>query len=70
MAALLVSARFTDPTLPTREGNGKLEGAAYIQARGGNPALLAVLNDNDFGLVVPIPEQLNVLAAPPICTPS
>lgn len=69
VAALLVSAGFTDPTSPTRAGNGKLEGVAYIRPRGKNPALLAVLNDNDFGLVVPIPEQLNVLAAPALCTP-
>jgi hypothetical protein len=29
-----------------------------------------VLNDNDFGLVVPIREQLDVLAAPQVCTPA
>jgi hypothetical protein len=31
---------------------------------------LRVLNDNDFGLVVPILQQLDVLAAPAICTPA
>jgi Esterase-like activity of phytase len=70
VARLLVASGFTDPTLPTRAGNGKIEGVAYTPARGANPALLAVLNDNDFGLVVPIREQLDVLAAPPLCTPS
>jgi hypothetical protein len=47
--------------------NDPNEGAAYVPARGSNPALLAVLNDNDFGLVVPIAEQLDVVAAPPAC---
>jgi Esterase-like activity of phytase len=70
VAQLLVSSGFTDPTLPTRAGNGKIEGVAYLPARGANPALLAVLNDNDFGLVVPIREQLDVLGAPAVCTPS
>ncbi len=70
VAQLLVAAGFTDPTQPARAGNGKLEGVAYTQARGANPALLAVLNDNDFGLVVPIRQQLDVLAAPAICSPA
>jgi hypothetical protein len=70
VAQLLVSSGFTDPTLPSRAGNGKIEGVAYTPARGANPALLGVLNDNDFGLVVPIREQLDVLAAPPVCSPS
>lgn len=69
VAKLLRDAGFTDPTMPSRAGNGKIEGVAYVPARGANPALLAVLNDNDFGLVVPIPEQLDVLAAPPLCSP-
>ena len=68
VAALLRNAGFTDPTNPARAGNGKIEGAAYVPARGANPALLALLNDNDFGLFVPIPEQLDVVEAPPLCT--
>jgi Esterase-like activity of phytase len=67
VAKLLRDAGFTDPTNPARAGNGKIEGAAYVPARGANPALLAVLNDNDFGLFVPIAEQLDVVAAPPLC---
>ena len=70
VAQALVDAGFTDPTSPARAGNGKIEGVAYVEAHGTNPALLAVLNDNDFGLAVPIREQLDVLAAPPLCTPS
>jgi hypothetical protein len=69
VAALLRQAGFTDPNNPSRAGNGKIEGVAYVPGRGANAALLAVLNDNDFGLVVPIPEQLNVLAAPAVCRP-
>ena len=69
-AELLVAAGFTDPAQPTRAGNGKIEGTAYVPARGANPALLGVLNDNDFGLVVPIRQQLDVLAAPALCTPA
>jgi hypothetical protein len=69
VAALLREAGFTDPNEPFRAGNGKIEGVAYTPRRGANPALLAVLNDNDFGLVVPIREQLNVLAAPAACRP-
>jgi Esterase-like activity of phytase len=66
VAALLRGAGFTDPNdpaVPPRAGNGKLEGIAYIPANG----LLAVLNDNDFGIFSAIPEQLNVLAAPSGC---
>ena len=70
VAAMLRTAGFTDPNDPTRAGNGKIEGVAYVKARGNNPALIAVVNDNDFGLVVPIPEQVDVLPAPPVCTPS
>lgn len=69
VAALLRAAGFTDPNEPSRAGNGKIEGVAYTPRRGANPALLAVLNDNDFGLFVPIREQLNVLAAPAVCRP-
>ena len=68
VAQLLVAAGFTDPAQPTRAGNGKIEGTAYVPARGANPALLSILNDNDFGLVVPIRQQLDVLAAPALCT--
>jgi hypothetical protein len=39
------------------------DAAAYVPARGANFALLALVNDNDFGLVVPIPEQLDVVVA-------
>ena len=67
---MLVAAGYTDPSDPARAGNGKIEGVAYVKARGANPALLAVVNDNDFGLVAPIPEQLNALRAPPTCEPS
>ena len=70
VAALLVAAGFTDPNNPARAGNGKIEGVALVKERGTNPALLAVVNDNDFGLAVPIPEQIDVLQAPPLCTPS
>lgn len=69
VAAGLREAGFTDPNDPSRAGNGKIEGVSYFPARGANPALLAVLNDNDFGLVAPIPEQLDVLQAPPVCSP-
>lgn len=69
VASLLRQAGFTDPNEPSRAGNGKIEGVAYSPRRGANPALLAVLNDNDFGLVVPIREQLNVVAAPLVCRP-
>ncbi len=68
VAAMLRGAGFTDPndpTVPPRAGNGKLEGIAYIPANN----LLAVLNDNDFGIFSPIPSQLNVLAAPKGCSP-
>ena len=70
VAEMLRAAGFTDPNDATRAGNGKIEGVAHVKARGKNPALLAVVNDNDFGLVVPIPEQIDVLQAPPVCTPS
>lgn len=84
VAALLRDAGITDPNDPSatkRAGNGKIEGVALVQGddderRGrdddtedDDKALLAVLNDNDFGLVVPIPEQLNLLEAPSACTP-
>ena len=69
IAALLRAAGFTDPNEPTRAGNGKIEGVAHVKARGSNPELLAIVNDNDFGLFVPIPEQVDVLAAPSICAP-
>lgn len=52
-----------DPTVPPRAGNGKLEGIAYLPTN----KLLAVVNDNDFGIFSPIPEQLNILAAPAGC---
>ena len=52
----------------TDRGNGKIEGVAYVEERGSNTAVLAVVNDNDFGLVVPIPEQIDLLAAPALCT--
>ena len=41
-----------------------------VEERDANPSLLALVNDNDFGLVLPIPEQLDVLRAPPVCSPS
>ncbi|MFN8222431.1 MAG: esterase-like activity of phytase family protein [Gaiellales bacterium] len=66
VAAMLRTAGFTDPndpTVPPRAGNGKLEGIAYIPANG----LLAVVNDNDFGIFSPIPEQLNVVPVPAGC---
>lgn len=69
VAALLRSAGFTDPndpTVPPRAGNGKLEGIAVIPGKK-ERGLLAVLNDNDFGIFSPIPEQLDVLAAPSGC---
>jgi hypothetical protein len=72
VAKALRDAGFTDPNAPSgvvRAGNGKIEGIAYLPARGANPALLAVLNDNDFGLAQPIAEQLDVLPAPAPCTP-
>lgn len=72
VAKLLRDAGITDPNDPSdppRAGNGKIEGAAYVPARGANPAVLGVINDNDFGLVVPIPEQLDILAAPTVCVP-
>ncbi len=52
--------------------NGKIEGISTIPARGSNPPLLAVINDNDFGIAAPIPEQLNVLPFPATqsCTPA
>lgn len=70
VAKLLRDAGFTDPNDSSRAGNGKIEGVAYVPARGANPAVLGVLNDNDFGLVVPIPEQLDVLPAPAVCAPA
>ncbi len=79
VAALLRDAGITDPNDPTRAGNGKIEGVAYIaggddghgrhRGKDEEKALLALVNDNDFGLVVPIPEQIDVLEAPPVCTP-
>lgn len=63
VAAQLLAAGFT---------NGKIEGVTTIPARGVNPPLLAIINDNDFGLAAPIPEQLNVLPFPETqgCTPA
>ena len=60
---LLTSAEFV---------NSKLEGAAMLPARGSNPALLVVVNDNDFDLdhtvLTPapasIPEQVNIFPQP------
>lgn len=66
VAQLLVGAGFV---LNGKASNGKLEGVALVKARGQNPSLIALLNDNDFGILGPIPEQMNVLApAPPLCT--
>lgn len=53
--------------------NSKLEGVATVGARGANPALLTVLNDNDFDLdhttspalsPVSIPERAEVFSRP------
>lgn len=66
LAAMLRAAGITDPndpTVPPRAGNGKLEGIAYLPAN----KLLAVVNDNDFGIFSPIPAQLNILPAPAGC---
>lgn len=55
------------PTTRPERATEKIEGAPYVPRRGSNPAILAIVNDNDFRLVVPIPEQLDVLSAPAVC---
>ena len=36
---------------------GEIEGAAYVSRRESSRALLGIVNDNDLGFVVPIPEH-------------
>jgi len=33
---------------------------ALVKAHGQNPSLITFLNDNDLGILGPIPEQMNV----------
>lgn len=67
MAQLLIDAGFV---VNGKAANGKLEGVALVKAHGQNPSLITFPNDNDFGILGPIPEQMNVLTpAPPACTP-
>jgi len=67
VAQLLIDAGFV---VNGKAANGKLEGVALVKAHGQNPSLITFLNDNDLGILGPIPEQMNVLTpAPPACTP-
>ena len=67
VAQLLIDAGFV---VNGKAANGKLQGVALVKAHGQNPSLITFLNDNDFGILGPIPEQMNVLtSAPPACTP-
>lgn len=66
-ATPLDNAGFTDPSDPARADHSKIEGVGYLPARDAKRAILGLINDNDLGLVVPIPEQLDILAAPAPC---
>lgn len=62
VAQLLIDAGFV---VNGKAANGKLEGVALVKARGANPSLISFLNDNDFGILGPIPELMHVLSPAP-----